>query len=126
VFEQDRGTGDLSMEEGDTTSQDPADADAEADDATVAIWGTQRSHGTSGRGDAPSADIWGSAPAEKVESEEPDPVDPPPDLWGGGSTPRQSRERAEGDDLPARFTLPPAWVATPKRKPGWLLRRRRR
>jgi hypothetical protein len=113
------------MEKGDTTGQDPSEADA--DDAIMAIWGVRRADETAATADAWSVDIWGSSRAETgaADSSEPDPTDPPPDLWGDGQPPRESRERTKSSDRPARFQLPPTWVATPKRKPGWLLRRPR-
>jgi hypothetical protein len=111
------------MENGDTTSEDSSEA--QADDAAAAMWGARRARGTPGPADAPPVDIWGSAPAATEGPSDPDPADPPPDLWGDGPAPRESRERTEGKDRSARFVLPPTWAATPKRKPGWILRRRR-
>jgi hypothetical protein len=111
------------MEEGDTT---PDSSDDESDDATVTIWGEpQAARRTAGADDAPSVDIWGSAQVEAAATDEPDPVDPPPDLWGDGGTPRERRQRRQGDPGPIRPLLPATWVATPKRKSGWISRLRR-
>jgi hypothetical protein len=108
------------MEEGDTT-QDSSDAE----DATVTIWGERRARGTAGAGDVPTVDIWGSAPVEAAGTAEPDPIDPPPDLWGDGGKPREGRQRSQGDKGPIRPLLPTTWAATPKRRLGWIRRLRR-
>jgi hypothetical protein len=111
------------MEDSHTTSWDSPDPDAETetDEDTVAIWGVRPAK-TVGA-ESPSGDIWGSAPTDGKESPGSDPA--PLNLWGEGPTPRESRERTTGGDPPARFILPPAWAVTPKRKPGWIRRRRR-
>jgi hypothetical protein len=108
------------MKEDNTNSEDSSDAD----DATVAIWGNRRAHGAAGAGDAPAVDIWGSTPAEAARTDQPDSVDPPPDLWGDGGRSRDGGERSQGD-RPVRFLMPATWAATPKRKPGWFRRLRK-
>jgi hypothetical protein len=121
------------MEEGGTSSEDSPDASAvgdtdengDADDTNVGIWGARRAQGTAGARDTVSVDIWGSARAEKEDPLGLESVEPPTDLWGDGAKPRVSAGRAPGDNRPVRFVLPATWAATPKRKPGWILRRRR-
>jgi hypothetical protein len=108
------------MEEGET-NQDSSDAE----DAIVTIWGQRPASGPARAGDAAAVDIWGSAPVEAAATDEPDPIDPPPDLWGDGEKRRAGREPNQGDPGPIQFLLPSTWAATPKRRRGWVSRLRR-
>ena len=115
------------MKEADTTNQgspDPADV-------AMTIWGERLAPRPKEAGGATPLEIWGPALQVAAETDEQDPVDPEPDLWGEGDgrRPRERHERRHGSArqgrVPIRLLLPAAWAAPPKRRSGWRQRFRR-